>query len=675
MATRFGVDVGGTFTDLIYYDDETGEVFVGKGPTSPAAPDEGIANVVSATVSDEAVRAAAYFLHGTTVGINALLERKGAVVGLLTTEGFRDVLEIRRGDREDFMNHLWTAAPPLVPRRLRIPIRERMRADGTVETPLEADGIRKAVEVFKGEGVESVAVMFINSYANAAHELAAEKALREAGFDGEISLSHRISGEFREYERSSTTVVDAYVRPRVSSYLRRLESTLGERGFEGDCLVTRSGGGAMRFSEAGERPFETIMSGPVAGAVGAGELCRTLGISHGITADVGGTSFDTCLIVDGRPQVKYEGKVVEMPLQSPWVDVRSIGAGGGSIAHIDAGGLLRVGPQSAGAVPGPVCYRRGGTLPTVSDAAAHLGMLAFGELAGGLELDIEGSTAALEELGSQLGLDADETAQGILTIANAAMAFAIRSVTIEEGQDPRDASILAFGGAGPLFGTLLAQELDVSKIVVPNHAGNFSAWGLLGQDLTRSRALTSIRKLDVDGVAVANASLETMFRELSQGGDEVLEPALDLRYVGQEYTLTIQPPAEAGQITASAEDIEATFKRDYLRTFGHELRVPVEIVSVRATSRTALPRKANEKAAITRTVRNTERRSVNAYSFTQGERVTFDVVDRGSLAVGETVDGPMIILEETTTTYVDAGYRVDVHPTGTLLIELKEDQS
>jgi N-methylhydantoinase A len=673
MATRFGVDVGGTFTDLIYYDDETGEVFVGKGATSPDAPDKGIADVISATVPDEALQAAAYFLHGTTVGINALLERKGAVVGLLTTEGFRDVLEIRRGDREEFMNHLWTAATPLVPRRRRLPVRERMRADGTVETPLEPDGIRAAVELFRAEGVEAVAVMFINSYANPEHELAAEQVLRDAGFEGEISLSHRISGEFREYERSSTTVVDAYVRPRVSSYLRRLEDTLNERGFTGDCLVTRSGGGAMRFSEAGERPFETIMSGPVAGAVGAGELCRALSISHGITADVGGTSFDTCLIVDGRPQVKYEGMVVEMPLQSPWVDVRSIGSGGGSIAHIDAGGLLRVGPQSAGAVPGPVCYGRGGTQPTVTDAAAHLGMLGFGELAGGLALDIDGATAALERLGSQLGLDAEQVAQGILIIANAAMAFAIRSVTIEQGQDPREASILAFGGAGPLFGTLLAQELDVKSVIVPNHAGNFSAWGLLGQDLTRSRALTSIKKLDDEGIAGAKADLAKMFAGLSQGGDEVLEPALDLRYLGQEYTLTIHPPAEAGVITPSADEIRTTFQADYLRTFGHQLAQPVEIVSVRATTRTALPRKANERNAIITTTRNTERRSLSAYSFTQGSRVTFDVVDRASLAVGEPVDGPLIVLEETTTTYVDAGYRVDVHPSGTLLIELKED--
>ncbi|MCW2952930.1 MAG: hyuA [Conexibacter sp.] len=670
MATRFGVDVGGTFTDLIFYDDENGEVFVGKGATNAAAPDEGIAQIVSDTVPDEALRAAQFFLHGTTVGINALLERKGAVVGLLTTDGFRDVLEIRRGDREEFMDSLWTAAAPLVPRRLRLPVRERVAADGSIHTPFEREDVARALEAFRANGVESIAVMFLNAYANPEHELAAEAALRELGYDGEISLSHRISGEFREYERSSTTVVDAYVRPRVSGYLRRLEGTLNERGFRGDCLVTRSGGGAMRFSEAGERPFETIMSGPVAGAVGAGELCRALDISQGITADVGGTSFDTCLILDGRPQVRYEGKVVEMPLQSPWVDVRSIGSGGGSIAHVDSGGLLRVGPRSAGAKPGPVCYGRGGTEPTVTDAAAHLGMLAFGELAGGLALDVDASTAALERLGRELGLDAEKTAQGILTIANAAMAFAIRSVTIEQGQDPREASILAFGGAGPLFGTLLAEELGVGRVVVPKHAGNFSAWGLLGQDLTRSRALTSIRTLDAEGVAAANASLATMFAELAEDGSDALEPALDLRYVGQEYTLTVHPRADPdGAIAEDAQEIETTFRRDYERTFGHRLDVPVEIVSMRATARTSLPRKANESSAVGGTVR--PRRSLEAYSFTQEERVTFGVVDRAGLDVSEFVEGPLIVLEETTTTYVDVGYRVHVHPSGTMIIEKK----
>jgi N-methylhydantoinase A len=589
------------------------------------------------------------------------------VVGLLTTRGFRDVLETRRGDRDAMYDNLWKAPPPLVPRRLRLPVEERIRPDGS------DDDVRAAVEVFREEGVESVAVVFINAYANPAHELAAEEALRRFGFEGEVSLSHQVSGEYREYERSSTTVVDAYVRPRVSNYLRRLESTLNEHGFRGECLVTRSGGGAMAFVEAEARPFETIMSGPVAGAVGAGELCRGLGIDQAITADVGGTSFDTCLIVDGRPQVKYEGKVVGMPIQSPWVDVRSIGAGGGSIARVDAGGLLRVGPQSAGAVPGPVCYARGGTEATVTDAAAVLGMLAFGELAGGVTLDIAGAEAAIAQLGSQLGLGVDEAAQGVLLIANAAMANAIRSVSVEQGQDPRQGVLIAFGGAGPLFGTLLARELDITEVVVPNYAGNFSAWGLLGQDLTRSAALTSIRRLDEPGLATANEVLRDLFTRLQERGGagngeaEELEPGLDLRYVGQEYTLTVHPPAQNGHIATSAAEVSDVFTRDYDRTFGHTLSEPIEIVSIRATSRTALPRKEREQLIVGEDGAR-ERRSVQAHSFTQGERLKFEVVDRDVLTTGEKLPGPAIVLEATATTYVDAGFELEVHPSGTLFI-------
>jgi N-methylhydantoinase A len=679
MATRFGVDVGGTFTDLVLYEEETGRVLVGKGPTTPQAPEQGIGAVVSEVIAPAVLREARFFMHGTTVGINALLERKGAVVGLLTTEGFRDTLELRRGDRDAMYDNLWKAPPPLVPRRLRVPVRERVLADGTVETPIECDGIRAAVELFARESVESVAIVFINAYANPAHELAAAAALREHGFEGDISISHQVSGEFREYERTSTTVIDAYVRPRISHYLRRLDEALRAQGFGGECLITRSGGGAMSFPEAEARPFETVMSGPVAGAVGSGELCRELGIPTAITADVGGTTFDTCLIVDGRPQVKYEGMVVGMPLQSPWVDVRSIGAGGGSIAFVDGGGLLRVGPRSAGAEPGPICYRRGGTEPTTTDAAALLGMLAFGELAGGLRLDIDGARPAVERLGVQVGLGVDETARGIVAIANAAMADAIRTVTIEQGLDVREATILAYGGAGPLFGTLLARELGVRTVVVPNHAGNFSAWGLLQQDLTRSAAMTSISALTGDGLRAANevlAGLYARLRERQAGGpaaaaEEIAEPAMDLRYTGQEHTLTIHPPAEAGEIVASPEAIAERFAAEYERSFSHVLDEAIEIVSVRAVLRTPLPamRQGNAEAAPP-----PAERSVDAFSFSLGRRTQFAVVGRAAISSETPTAGPVIVLEDTTTTYVDAGFEVRAHPGGALLIHDAEDQ-
>ena len=526
MATRIGVDVGGTFTDLIAYDDVTGEVWVAKGSSTSAAPDEGVAVVVAAGVPLEHLRKAEYFLHGTTVGINALVERSGARVALLTTSGFRDVLESRRGDRDSMYEMLWKPRPPLVPRHLRIPVAERVFADGSVETPLADDDVRAAVELFAAEAVEAVAIVFINAYANPVHELAAERVLRDSGFDGEISLSHRTSGEYREYERTSTTVIDAYVRPRVSSYLGRIEHSLSERGFDGSLLVTSSGGGAMSFQDARERPFETVMSGPVAGAVGACELCQSLGIDLAITADVGGTSFDTCLIAGGRVNVKYEGAIDGMPLQTPWVDVRSIGAGGGSIAFVDHGGLLRVGQRSAGAVPGPVCYGRGGTQPTVTDAAAVLGMLAFGELAAGVHLDVESARRSLEPLAERLSLEVEGVARGIMTIASEAMANAIRSVTVDQGHDARLATLVAFGGAGPLFATLLSRALEIRTVIVPNYAGNFSAWGLLGQDLKRSAALTSIRSLDASGIVEANEILRALYERIDGArGATFREPA------------------------------------------------------------------------------------------------------------------------------------------------------
>lgn len=675
MATRFGVDVGGTFTDLVFYDDQTGEVRVAKGSTTPESPDEGVVGVVSEAIERDRLAAANLFLHGTTVGLNALLQRSGAVVGLLTTRGFRDVLETRRGEREAMYDMLWRAPAPLVPRRLRIPVTERVRADGTLETPLEEADVREAAEIFEREGVESVAIVFINAFANPAHELAARDALVGAGFAGEISLSHEVSGEYREYERSSTTVVDAYVRPIVSSYLRRLESNLAQAEFAGECLITRSGGGSMVFREAEARPFETVMSGPVAGAVGGAELCRELGIAEAITADVGGTSFDTCLIVDGRPQVKYEGNVASMPLQTPWVDVRSIGAGGGSVAYIDAGGLLVVGPRSAGAVPGPVCYGRGGSEPTVTDAAAVLGMLAFGELAGGVRLDLDGARDALGTLGARLDLDADGAARGVLTIISAAMANAIRSVSIEQGRDPREATLVAFGGAGPLFGTLLARELEVNEILIPRHAGNFSAWGLLGQDLTRSAARTSIHALDDAGLKAANAVLDELFERLqARGGsapagieeEEVAEAALDLRYLGQEYTLTVRQRTVDGHIASSAEKVRELFESDYERTFGHTLDEPVEVVSVRAAISKPLPRKATEINGA-RPAAGAER-TIEAYSFTEDSRVPFRVIERASLAPDDVVDGPAIVLEETATSYVDVGYQLRVDRSGVLVL-------
>jgi N-methylhydantoinase A len=661
MATRIGVDVGGTFTDLIFYDDASGDVVVAKEPTTPAAPERGVVAAVDAAVVSEQVRSSQYFLHGTTVGLNSLLERRGATVGLLATRGFRDTLEIRRGDRDDPYDLFPPPSRPLVPRRLRLAVTERIRADGAVHTSLDEEDVRRALDVFVEEGVSSVAVSFINAYANPEHELAAERVLRSAGFGGDISLSHRVSGEYREYERTSTTVIDAYVRPTMAAYLERLEERLHEAGFTGTLLVTRSGGGAMTFAEAERRPFETILSGPVAGAEGAAELARALDLGDVISADVGGTSFDTCLITGGRPQVMYEGRVDGMPVQTPWIDVRSIGAGGGSIAYVDVGGLLRVGPRSAGAEPGPAAYGRGGTEPTVTDAALVLGLLGEGELAAGIRLERDLARRALAPLGERLGLSVEDVAQGILTIANASMADTIREITTEQGQDPRRATLMAFGGAGPVFATLLADELDIGRIVVPPYAGNFSAWGLLGSDLTQAVARTQILPLSEDGLAGARTTVEDLFSQLERRPDSVAEVRLDVRYVGQEHTLTIS--ADPGSGVAA---IRRVFTQEYERTFGHVMDEAVEIVALRATRRTPLPRRAEARSAAQANGRAP--RTLEAHSFRRGEPLQFALVDRAALTAGELLPGPAIVVEETATTYVDDGYTARVHQSGCLLI-------
>lgn len=673
MASRIGTDVGGTFTDLIAFDEETQTITVGKTASTPEAPERGVLDAID-VAEPELVDRADYFLHGTTVGLNALLERKGRPTAVITTTGFRDVLQIRRSSRNNAVDPMWVPAEPLVPRRLRLEVGGRVLSDGSVDRPLDLAGVRRAAQVIKGQGVTSVAVALINSYANPAHENEVERELRAACYDGGIALSHRVTGEYGEYERTSSTVIDAFIRPAVARYFGSLESGLAQRHFSGACLVTKSGAGAMFFDEAISRPFETVMSGPAAGVAGAVRLCADLGLNQAITADVGGTSFDTSLIVDGRPQVKYQGEIGGFPLQTPWLDVRSIGAGGGSIARVEAG-LLRVGPDSAGATPGPVSYGRGGTKPTVTDAAAVLGMLGDGQLAGGLRLDIPGARAAIKGLAGELGLSVDEASAGILRVASAAMAAAITELTTERGMDARDAAVIAFGGAGPLFGGLLAREMGARTVVVPTVAGNFSAWGLLCQDVTRAAARTFIRPLTEAALNDADEQFTELLEELRRTaktsvglGPEVAELAADLRYAGQEHFITVEVPDDGhGRVSASWRVVADLFADRHEQMFGHRLGLPVEIVALRARARIALPRIEPVRVYADCTVLTSER-SCDAYSFARGERIPFALHDRADLEPGSPLQGPAVITEQTTITYVDEGFSVDVHPRGALVI-------
>ena len=677
MASRIGVDIGGTFTDFIVYDESGNKVIIDKIPTTPQSPEKAVIEVIKRNLSQKELEKIDFFLHGTTVGLNSLLERKGSKVGLLCTKGFRDILEIRRGDRDEMYNLFWQPAPPLVPRFLRLEIEERLFANGNVHKKINTEQVKDACNKFIKEKVDSVAIAFINSYTNKDHEILASKILIESGFEGQISLSSMVSGEYREYERTTTTVIDAFVKTRMSNYLNSLKKNLNELGYKGTFLVTRSGSGSMTFDEAEDRPFETIMSGPVAGAEGAGELSRKLNNTNMVTADVGGTSFDTCLIINGRPQIQFEGKILGLPVQSPWVDVRSIGAGGGSIAYLDEGGLIRSGPQSAGAVPGPACYDKGGIQPTTTDAAFYLGMLGEGKLASGLQLNKSLAEKALNSVGSQIGMSAFDAAKGILKIGSANMADAIREITIEQGIDPRELKLLAFGGAGPLMSNLIANELDIKEIIVPPYSGNFSAWGLLGADLLQMNARTKILRLSDEAISECNDILKELFKELEQRqkidfstSSQIKEIALDMRWMGQEHTITLKLEDEKdGKISMDTETLKNKFMEEYQKTFGSKLDTVIEIVSTRASLRVQLPRKS-ESGKIDEVGIEVSNSQIECYSFTEDKKIQFDLVARSK--IDSKVSGPLIIIESTAITYVDINYDVNKDSNGNLILVNRE---
>lgn len=673
VSSRFGVDIGGTFTDFVYFDGATRQTRVAKVPTTAAAPDQACIEAAMSALSDSEIHGAAHFVHGTTVGLNALIQRNGAKVGLLVTEGFRDVLEIARADRLNPFSLRAERVRPLIPRSLSLTARGRMNYKGEELQPLERADLEAALATFREQGVNAIAVCFIHAYANPAHELAAFDILRESGFDGPITLSHQVSGEHREYERASTAVIDAFVRSVMLDYLTNLDRKLRDLGFSGTSLVVRSGGGSMSFSEAHPRTFETIMSGPAAGAQGAAEIARKLGIATAITADVGGTSFDTCLVNDGRPAMLYEGNIEGMPVQAPWVDIRSIGAGGGSIAHVDPGGLLRVGPESAGARPGPACYNRGGTRPTLTDAECLLGMFGDGKLASGLVLRKDLAETAVRSVAEKIGYTPAEAARGIVVLAVTAMANAIREITVGKGIDPRTGSIMAFGGAGPLISDMLARELQIRQVVIPPHAGNFSAWGMLGADIVRSASRTRVIRAHDDAIPALNATIAELDAEIGQRGQSIegtREVCLDMRYAGQEHTVSVVFELDGDTVRLGAAEMIRMFRKEFESVYKTSWAADVEIVSTRLLVRQSLPVRNEILTPATGPVPT--RSTCRAFSFALNGEQDFTLVDRASIRAREKIAGPAIVSEPTTTTYVDAGSVLELHETGSLIITIGE---
>ena len=603
MGLVIATDIGGTFTDMVAFDTDSKTTVHAKSHTDPGDLTGGIIRCLqkSGLVLSEATD----FVHGSTVAINTAIERKGAVTALIVTRGMRDVYAIGRGNRPEAYNLFFERPEPFVPRSRIIEIDERLDAAGNVVTPLDPQSVRDALKAALGAEAESIAVCLLHAYASPKHEEMTAALIGEVTPDSYLSLSHEILREYREYERMSTTVLNAYVGPRVSEYIAELDKALAAAGFGGRMSIMQSNGGVMAPATARRQPIRTMESGPVSGVIAASQLSRRLGIKHAVAFDMGGTTAKAALIENGAA-VMSEGYFVgdDMsghPVMLPVVDVIEVGAGGGSIAHLDEVGSLRIGPESAGGYPGPICYGWGGTRPTVTDANAVLGRLNPERFLGGeMPLDVENAARTIGlDLATRLGLSTNAAAQAVIDVAVNKMALAVRAVSIERGLDPRDCALIAFGGAGPLHATAIARDLDIPTVIVPPLPGHYSAFGMLVTDVRHDYVRTCYGRLD----EVPPATLAAMIAEMTDEGRALLasegladdaitaEPFFDLRYAGQEFTLRV--PVGAGEVTeAGLRAVRARFDEMHEARYGHVAKDEVvEVVNVRlvATGRRDTP--------------------------------------------------------------------------------------
>ena len=671
---RVGVDVGGTFTDVVALD-EQGTIHYAKVFSTPDDQSAGVIEALRRLLGEvrRTPDAVEVFVHGTTVATNTLLERKGARVGLLTTRGFRDVLHIGRQSRPHLYDLCVRRPAPIVPRRFRREVDERVVHTGEIERPVDVDAVQAAVRDFLAAGIEAVAICFLHSYANPSNEQRAADATRSVAAELPLSVSSEILPEIREFERMNTTVLNAYVQPAVGGYVRRLAARLKQDGVPARLHVMRSNGGVGTVAQAHAQAVQTLLSGPAGGVLGAAFLSEIAGIPNLITADVGGTSFDVAVVEQGRPTVVTEGAIEGYPIKFPHIAIHSIGAGGGSIAWLDRAQALRVGPRSAGAQPGPICYRRGGTEPTVTDAHAALGRLGA-LLEGEMVLDVDAARDGLRrEIGEPLRLSPEEAADGILRVINAAMTRAIRVMTVERGIDPRRFTLVAFGGAGPLHATDLARSLGIAEVLVPNAPGNFSALGLLAAPVREDRVRTFRSRAD----RLDRKSLEVTFGTLAQDAVTSLrqdgfapaqircERQVDLRYVGQAYELSVPFPGDAVTDGAWRASI-ASFHEAHARAYGFaKPEDPVEMINARLTAFVDLdrPRWTERPAADGAAVPAAHR----AVCFS-GRWLDCAVVSRRALLAGSRCAGPAIIEEHGATTVLAPGDTMAIDGWGNLRI-------
>lgn len=676
---RVATDIGGTFTDLVAVDAQ-GKTILTKSHTTPPNFEEGVIDVIKKSgIRPEEIED---FIHGTTTIINALTERKGAKTALITTKGFRDVLEIARCNRPDLFNMVFAKPRPFIPRYLRKEVTERVAYDGTVLTPLVEEDIKAAVEYFRKEGVEAIAVCYINSYANDAHEKRTVEVIKELWPEVFVTSSIEVIKEWREYERTSTIALNSYVMPVASSYVDHLDSRLKEIGCHAKEYIMQSNGGTTTFEQAKQTPINMVESGPVAGVYGSAIIGKIIGENNIIAFDVGGTTAKCSLIDQGEVKVTTEYRIERTesyagyPIMAPVVDIVEIGNGGGSIAWIDEAGSLKVGPQSAGALPGPVAYGIGGTEPTTTDACLVTGRLSAKNFDN--EVDMENVKRAIQEkVGDAFGMNVEDAAMSILRVAEANMYNALKLISVRRGYDPRDFTMVAFGGGGPMHCAYLAKELNIRKVVVPIAAPVFSAWGMLMTDVRHDYIQTNIRRMNEVKAEELNSMWESLVAQADEqfaregiGKENVVYSFIaDMRYMGQEHTVKVKvPPLPWTEETK--EEIINRFHDTHEHFYTFRLPdTPTEIVNLHLVAYGRLtkpelaeiaPHEGDVKEAV---------KEVRKVYFTDDGWMDTPIYDREALGSGVVLEGPVIVEEAAASTVVAKGQKLTVDTYGNLIIE------
>ena len=674
-SVRLAVDVGGTFTDFVLLDDDTGEVRIEKVPSGAEDPGSRILQGIELLGMQPGMLST--IVHGATVAINAMIQGRGAKVGLITTEGFRDVLELGRGNRAEMYNLYYDQPKPLVPRYLRVEAPERINFKGEVLSSLDEEATRKAVGRLKENGVQAIAVCLIHAYANPLHELKVREIIAQEYPGALVSLSHEVAGQWYEYERTSTVVVNSYLVPTIDRYLGGIDEQLRASGFDGRLSIMQSTGGVMTVNEARANPVRTLQSGPAGGIIGCARLAAALGLTNVICGDVGGTSFDVGLILDGRPVHTSQTQVDRRPLLTPTIDINSIGAGGGSIAWLDKVGALHVGPQSAEAEPGPACYGKGGTEPTVTDAQVVLGRINPHNFLGNrMPLDVEAASRSIKaRIADPLGMSVVDAAAGIAHLADMNMTYAIRKLTVERGYDPRDFALFCYGGAGGLEVGALMRELEIPTGIVPHYPANFSAWGLLNTDLEHHVVRTLVKGLEEAPAAV----LGEIFKELESSCVQALlgmgavrsaislTRSCDMRYAGQEHTINVSLGRGFDK-----KEIKRQFDQLHDKHYAHSSpEHPAEMINYRVGGVGQLSKPAIKLLG----------KGLDAAKALTGEREVWftegggysptKIYEREKLAAGMTIEGPAIVEEWTSTTVVHPGQRLETDSYGNLVLRSK----